>query len=295
MSIVRLLYLLLFFTSLVAGEQKVVLISGATGGVGAATVEAFQQKGWKVWAGYRSVAKIPQNLKNLLNVNWVELDVTSAEMVNSTIQLIIEKDGRIDALINNAGYAIIAAEEATSIEDAQKLFDVNFFGPLRLIHTVAPHMRKQHSGYIINISSGAGVRAIPGVGIYSASKFALEGLSEALAVELSPWNIEVSIVEPGTINNDGNKHCIQGSRTCNEPIYKKLAHNFRNQLAAWAQTAQSSNDVASIIVQITETSHPNLRYQTSQRGTDIIGKKLVDPTGNAMREEQIRFFRELIN
>ena len=179
------------------------LISGATSGIGLATAKAFHEKGWKVWAGFRQ--QIPEELKE--KVRFCHLDVTDERLVQATVKTILEQEGRIDLLINNAGYGLIGAEECVTIEEAQRLFDVNFFGLLRLTQAVLPAMRQQRSGHIINISSGAGVSGIPGLGLYSASKYALEGLSESLAATLSPWDIKVSIVEPGFVKNQWGRHC----------------------------------------------------------------------------------------
>lgn len=283
----------LLLTGSLVAEQKVVLISGATGGIGLAATKAFQKEGWKVWAGYRS--EIPNDLKQLDNVRWVRLDVTDERMISEAVQMVLKEDEKIDALVNNAGYGIIGAEECVDIEEAQKLFDVNFFGVLRLIHTVVPHMRKQCAGHIINISSASGVRSVPGLGIYAASKFALEGLSESLAITLSPWNIRVSLVEPSGINNEWSKNCMIGKRPCQETIYTKLAKNLSDKLALWAQTAQSSDEVGALIVTIAQTSEPHVRYQTSPKVKEIVGRKLVDVTGDAMRDEQMKFFHDLVD
>jgi len=126
------------------------------------------------------------------------LDVTDDDLVQMAISNILQEDKRIDALINNAGYGVIGAEECVTIDEAQQLFNVNYFGVLRLTQAVLPTMRQQRAGHIINISSGVGVHSFPGL-IYSASKFALESMSESLAATLSPWNIKVSIVEPGFV------------------------------------------------------------------------------------------------
>lgn len=255
--------------------EKVVLISGATRGIGLATAKAFQKKGWKVGAGYRQY--IPEELQNLKNIYLCNLDVTQESLIQSTIETILAKEGRIDVLINNAGYGLIGAEECVTIEEAKHLFDVNFFGVLRLIQGVLPTMRRQQSGHIINISSGAGIQGFPGLGLYSASKFALEGLSESLAATLSHWNIKVSIVEPGSVENDWGKHCVTGSRFCKEDFYNKLNQGVSSMLAV--PQGQTSEEVASLLVKIAETPNPNVRYQTNIDMETWITEQLVDPTG----------------
>jgi len=288
--LVSIFFAFLLVTSGLFAEQKVVLISGATSGIGLATVKAFQEKGWKVWAGFRQY--IPDELKTMENVSLCHLDVTDDTLVQETIETILKKDARIDALVNNAGYGLIGVEECVSLKEAQHLFDVNFFGCLRLIQGVLPTMRQQQSGHIINISSGVGVHSLPGLGLYSASKFALEGLSESLAATLSHWNIKVSVVEPGFVKNDWGKHCVIGSRPCNEEFYKKLNQGICSMLSI--PQGQPSRDVANLIVAIAETSQPSVRYQTNTDMTEWIAEKLVDPTGMTSQQSNLDFIKRTI-
>jgi NADP-dependent 3-hydroxy acid dehydrogenase YdfG len=124
MKVLKLLFAFLFVLSGLSAEQKVVLISGATSGIGLATVKAFQEKGWKVWAGFRQ--NIPDDLKTMENVSLCHLDVADDLLVQTAIEVILKKDGRIDALVNNAGYGLIGVEECVTLKEAQHLFDVNF-------------------------------------------------------------------------------------------------------------------------------------------------------------------------
>lgn len=141
MQFLKLFFLFLLVTTEVFAEQKVVLISGATSGIGFATSKAFHEKGWKVWAGFRQ--HIPDELKQMENISFCRLDVTDDRLVQSAIETILKKNGRIDALINNAGYGLIGPEECVTIDEAKHLFDVNFFGALRLTQAVLPTMRDQ--------------------------------------------------------------------------------------------------------------------------------------------------------
>jgi NAD(P)-dependent dehydrogenase (short-subunit alcohol dehydrogenase family) len=287
-----LVILALFAVTAVSAEQKVVLISGGSGGIGCATVKAFQDNGWKVWAGYNR--HIPKNLQGAENVTLVHLDVTSDQQINDCIEQILAVDGRIDALVNAAGYGIIGAEETIALESAERLFDVNFFGSLRLIKAVTPTMRAQNSGHIINISSTSGVRAVPGLGLYAASKFALEGLSESLAVTLSPWNIKVSIVEPGSVKNQWLDNCLMKFIGPEEPVYVKLKHKLYGLLSLLASNGQDCSEIGELIATIAETENPSMRYQTSQKVTDVVAKKLVDPSGNIMRDEHQKLFDSMV-
>jgi NAD(P)-dependent dehydrogenase (short-subunit alcohol dehydrogenase family) len=290
MQIFYFILLSFFIATNLFAQQKVVLISGATSGIGLATTTAFHEKGWKVWAGCRQ--RIPEELKEMKNVRLCPLDVTNDRQIQATVEAILKEDGRIDALINNAGYGLIGAEECVTIDEAQHLFDVNFFGALRLIQGVLPVMRQQKTGNILNISSGAGVHPLPGLGLYCASKFALEGLTESLAASLSPWNIKVSIIEPGFVKNNWGKHCMIGSRACHEEIYKKLTIAMCNMLAV--PRGQPCQEVAALLVQIAETPQPDLRYQTTIDMKQYIAETLIDPTGNKTLEQNINFLNKMI-
>lgn len=272
-------------------EQKVVLITGATGGIGLAAAKAFQEKGWKVWAGYRE--QIPEELKQQENVSLCRLDVTDDHLVQAAINTILQKEGRIDALINNAGYGLIGPEECVTVDEAQALFDINFFGPLRLIQAVLPAMRKQKSGHILNISSGAGVYSFPGLGLYSASKFALEGLSDSLAATLAHWNIRVSVIEPGFVKTNFGKHCIVGSRPCNELFYQKLTQGICQWLSI--PQGQPCKEVAALLLAVAETAEPRVRYQTSLDITDWVAEKWIDPTGMNEYRDNLDFINRRIN
>ncbi len=289
-----LLSLLLMFCSLFANaEQKVVLISGASKGVGLASVKAFCQKGWKVWAGYRQT--IPEDLKEIPGIRWCQLDVTLDDQVNQVIKNILAEDGRLDALINNAGFGVVGAEETVTIEEAEQLFQVNFFGVMRLTQAVLPIMRQQGSGHILNISSGVGIQAIPGLGIYSASKFALEGFSESLAATVSPWNIKVSIIEPGFIQNDWALHCLLGSRKCECDFYSQLNAHIYQWLTTSRAYGQSCDEIANLLVMIAENPEPNLRYQTSDGVKEWLSEKLVDPTGNQTLQSNKEFLKRFLS
>jgi NAD(P)-dependent dehydrogenase (short-subunit alcohol dehydrogenase family) len=281
------------FLVLISGlhaEQKVVLITGATNGIGLATAIAFHDKGWKVWAGYRQ--NIPNELRQLDSISFCHLDVTNDILVQSAVDTILKTDGKIDVLINNAGYGLIGVEECLTIEEAQHLFDVNFFGCLRMIQTVLPSMRQQKSGRIINISSGVGVHSLPGLSLYSASKFALEAMSDSLAATLAVWNIKVSIIEPGFVKTDWSKHCVNGSRQCNEGFYKQLNDGIKTWLSV--SQGQQPEEIASLIVEIAETSQPLVRYQTNEGMKKWVSTKLVDPTGMNSLQDNLQFINQMI-
>ena len=274
------------------GSSKVVLITGASSGIGLAAAYAFQKNGWNVWAGF--FPNKPKELQSTDNLHFFPLDVTDEITIQTAVQTILNEDGKIDLLINNAGCGLLGPEECVTIEESQNLFNVNFFGPLRMIQAVLPTMRQQRSGHIITLSSITGVQALPGVGIYSASKFAIEGLHESLAATVSPWGIKVSLVEPHFVNTPFGKNCAIGSRPCNEPIYKKITQEIVKTITHAMPQGQSTEEVAELLVTIATTPHPDFRYQSSPGVTKLVGKTLVDPTGNNRNNENIQSVNRMI-
>jgi NAD(P)-dependent dehydrogenase (short-subunit alcohol dehydrogenase family) len=199
-----------------------------------------------------------------LNVSMkLPLDVTSGESITRAVNSTLQQFGRIDVLVNNAGYAVRGAVEEVPVQEADRMFDVNLFGVMRMVQAAAPHMRKQASGQIINISSVSGKLVTPANGVYSASKFALEALSNALRLELEPFGIHVVIVEPGTIKTQfhnkveaSGQSIFANSASPYQPLYQKylvVNENMRKQ--------EPGPEVVSKVVQhVIETAHPVARY-----------------------------------
>ncbi|WP_336936401.1 oxidoreductase [Acinetobacter beijerinckii] len=172
--------------------SKVILITGASSGIGLATADLLNEAGFIVYGTSRRTSDSSQYKFNL-----IELDVNNEDSVNRAIAKVIKNEGRIDVLINNAGFAIApAGAEESSMQQAQAIFDTNFFGVVRMTRAVLPVMRKQNSGLILNISSVLGLLPMPFGALYSTSKHALEGYSESLDHELRTQGIRVSLIEP---------------------------------------------------------------------------------------------------
>lgn len=187
-------------------KENVVLITGCSSGFGRMMAETLARRGYFVFATMRGVnsrnAAAANELKQFaeresLKLRVLELDVTDESSVTRAVDSVISDAGRLDVAINNAGYAIAGLTEAFTTAQAQRIFDTNFFGAVRVNRAVLPHMRRQGSGLLVHISSGAGRVAIPGTAFYSATKFALEALSEAYRDELATLGIDSVIVEPG--------------------------------------------------------------------------------------------------
>ncbi len=178
--------------------NKVVLITGCSSGIGRDLAQRLSQAGYTVAATARCVEAMDG-----LDVSLkLPLDVTSPELIQRAVNSTLEHFGRIDILVNNAGYCQVGAIEELSDTQIHQMYDVNVYGVIRMIRAVAPHMRSQKGGQIINISSIAGKLVTPANGIYSSSKFALEAISDALRLELQPFNIKVVLIEPGAIKTN---------------------------------------------------------------------------------------------
>lgn len=179
----------------------VVLIAGASSGMGKAIAEALLKEGCKIYGTSRKV-EMPaaeetgqRDVKGFLKM--IPLDVCDQDSVDRAVQHVIDKEGRIDIVINCAGFAMAGSVEDTTHEEAFMEFNTNFFGTHRVCRSVAPHMRKQGKGLIINISSTAGLISVPFQAFYSASKYALEAMTEGLRIELQPYGVKVALIEPG--------------------------------------------------------------------------------------------------
>ena len=175
--------------------SKTVFITGCSSGIGRATAKRFAQNGWNVLATMRH-PEAESDLTQIDRVLLLPLDVTEREHITSAVEAGIAQFGRIDALINNAGYGQYGLFEAISPESIQAQFAVNVFGVMDVTRALLPHFRANQAGIIVNVSSGAGIFTLPMMSLYCASKFALEGFSEALAYELASQNIRVKLIEP---------------------------------------------------------------------------------------------------
>ncbi|HEX7975514.1 MAG TPA: SDR family oxidoreductase, partial [Anaerolineales bacterium] len=173
--------------------DKVVLITGCSTGIGRDLAQELAHSGYTVAA----TARKAETLEDLDVALKLPLDVTQPGSIHQAVDCVLQRFGRIDFLVNNAGYAVRGAVEEVPVEQAQQMFEANVFGVMRMIQAVVPHMRQQKSGRIINISSVSGKLVTPANGTYSATKFALEALSDALRYELEPFGIQVVVIEPG--------------------------------------------------------------------------------------------------
>lgn len=181
-------------------QPKVILITGASSGMGYQTARILAEQGHRVYGAARRVEKIEELA--LYGVQALRLDITNEQSVTQVVQELIEREGRIDVLINNAGYGYFGAIEDVPISDAKHQFEVNIFGLARITQEVLPYMRAQKSGRIVNLASVAGHVTLAFGAWYNATKYALEAFSDALRMEVKPFGIDVVIIEPGAIRTD---------------------------------------------------------------------------------------------
>lgn len=269
-------------------KANTVLITGGMHGLGKEIAKAYKNEGWNVWVTSRYPEKY---LDTIPGVQCLKLDLTDEASIRNAVQMVMAKDGHIDVLVNNAGYGVIGPEETISLTQAKAQFDANFFGPLRLIQEVLPSMREKRQGHIINISSTSGLRALPGLGIYAASKFALEAISESLAALMHPWNIKVTIIEPGAIANDWASHCEKGDRMQEQFPYELLTQNLQQLLIDKSKTGQPMVEIAQLIVNVSKNPKPDFRYQTNTQAKEVAELSRKDSKGN----ESIAKMQQLSN
>ncbi|MCV0366227.1 MAG: SDR family oxidoreductase [Nitrosopumilus sp.] len=243
--------------------EKVALVTGSSSGIGLETALALSRDGYKTFASMRNTKKAGEleqaAKKENLAIEIIELDVDREESIVSTIKKIITDCGRIDVLVNNAGYGQFGCTEDVSIDDFRKQFETNFFSIIRIIQEVAPIMRKQKSGNIINISSVAGRMGLPGSPAYISSKFALEGLGECLRYELGQFGIKTTLIEPGVIKtNFFESMKIPDSKT--DPKYKELTDHILAGLKMMVQMGTPPSEVAKVIMKAIHDDEMLPRY-----------------------------------
>ena len=238
-----------------AAQKRVVLVTGASSGIGYACAELLAARGYRVYGASRRPVASPL-------VEPISMDVRDDASVHDAAAQIIAREGRIDIVVNNAGIAIAGAVEDTSIEEAREQFDVNFFGVMRVCRAVLPALREQRTGYIVNIGSIGGLVAIPFQGLYSASKFALEGLSESLRLEVSRFGVHVVLIEPGDHRTGltGNRRNTMDSQS--NPAYRDRFQRAVERMAAYEQHGPEPQAVAHLLLRIVNNPRPRLRYAT---------------------------------
>ncbi len=244
--------------------EKIALVTGSSSGIGLETSLSLARNGFYTFATMRDLKKsekIKEKIENEnLTMEILELDVDNDQSVNTAVKTILEKKERIDVLVNNAGYGMWGTVEDVSMNEFKEQFETNFFSIIRLIQKVAPVMRKQGSGSMINVSSVAGRIGFPVSPAYISSKFALEGLSESLRFELMPFGVNVVIIEPGVIKTNFFNSMKLSEKSQQGSVYKDITEKVISGVKMMAEMGTDPKEVANTIIKALKEEKPLPRY-----------------------------------
>ncbi|MFJ9392303.1 oxidoreductase [Nocardioides sp. NPDC101246] len=257
---------------------KVALVTGASSGIGAATARRLARAGWIVYGAARRIDRLAELEPD--GVRPLALDVTDDAAMVAGVEKILAEEGRVDALVNNAGYGSYGSIEEVPLEEARRQIEVNLFGLARLTQLVVPGMRERGSGTIVNITSIGGKITTPFGGWYHASKFAVEGLSDALRVELAPFGVDVVVVEPGAIATEwGDIAMESGRKVSGDGPYAELVEKMASSLEgdAMARLASDPDVVARAIEKAVTAKRPRTRYAVGFGAKPILAARRVLP------------------
>jgi NAD(P)-dependent dehydrogenase (short-subunit alcohol dehydrogenase family) len=263
-----------------SSNKPVVLITGASSGFGRLTAEHLSRQGYTVFATMRDTsgrnAGTAQELRKFAgrisaDLHVADMDVTRDESVDQCVRQTIDRAGRIDVLINNAGFGYIGLMESFTIPQAQRIFDTNVFGVLRTIRAVLPHMHKQHSGLLLQVSSGAGRIVVPSMGLYCASKFALEAISEAYRYELAADGIDSVSIQPGAYPTAIFAKIEHGEDAAREEHYTRARNIGTKVGTALESSTADPMEIPAAILEIIETpaGSRKLRYRIGKGASGV--------------------------
>ena len=258
--------------------SKTALVTGASSGIGEETARTLHKLGYTVYAAARRTDRLKQ--LTAIGIHALTMDVTDDESMSSGIEKIITETGRIDVLVNNAGYGSYGAIEDVSLDEARRQFEVNVFGLGRLTQLVLPHMRAQRSGTIINISSMGGRLTTPLGGWYHATKYAVEALSDALRIETAPFGIDVVVIEPGGIRTEWSgiaadhlEETAEGSAYASQ--IKAVANSMRSESTNKRQSPPSV--IADTVEKIVTARKPRTRYVVGFAAKPLVTLRRILP------------------
>jgi NAD(P)-dependent dehydrogenase (short-subunit alcohol dehydrogenase family) len=273
-------------------HQKVAVITGSSSGIGLQTSLMLARNGFITYATMRTpergtVIKTTIEKENL-PIKVVQLDVTDDDSVKGAIRTVESDTGRIDVLVNNSGYALGGALEDLSIEEIKAQYETNLLGLIRVTQSVLPIMRRQKSGIIVNLSSGAGIFGIPGASAYTSTKFAVEGLSESIGYELEPFGIKVVLIEPGFVQtNFANAMVIAKKAQDPTSPYSQILQRTAANSAEATKGGSSPDLVAKVILDAVTNPNPNLRY--------LVGKDVENWVASKKSLNEAEFFNMIRN
>jgi NAD(P)-dependent dehydrogenase (short-subunit alcohol dehydrogenase family) len=244
-------------------NEKVALVTGSSRGIGFVTSTILARNGFLTYASMRNLDKEKEIRlvvdKEKIRLKTIQLDVTDSNSVDNAIKSIMEQSGRIDVLVNNAGYGLVGAFEELGIEEIKQQYETNLFGVIRVTQAVLPIMRKQKSGIIVNMSSGAGRFGYPNGSAYVSTKFALEGLSESIAYEVEPFGIKIVLVEPGFVRTNFSNVVGKRSQSPNSQ-YSKMTEKMADNIEQMKLKSSPPELVANVVLEAVTNKNPNLRY-----------------------------------
>lgn len=252
--------------------KNTILITGASSGIGNATAKYFQEKGWNVVATMRTPDK-EKELTQLENVLVTRLDVQDSASIASAVKDALGRFGKIDVLLNNAGYGAFGVLEATPMEKIRRQFDVNVLGLFETTKALLPHFRASKSGMIINISSIGGKMTFPLGTLYHGTKFAVEGLSEALSFEMEAIGVKVKIVEPGAIKTDFAGRSFDFNNDENLAEYQPLVGKLMAAFEPFVEAGSASEVVAQVIYEAATDGTDQLRYTAGPDAKEIVANR----------------------
>jgi NAD(P)-dependent dehydrogenase (short-subunit alcohol dehydrogenase family) len=247
--------------------SSVVLITGASGGFGQSCAEHLAGLGHRVYGTSRR-AEFPDSFDPSSNLSFnpdsspvmLPMDVCDDDSVRSAVDFVLKREGRIDVVVNNAGVGLAGAVEDTSVEEARSLFETNFFGVLRVCRAVLPTLREQGSGRIVNVSSLAGLVTIPFQGFYSASKYALESMTDAMRMELRPYGIQVTLIEPGDFKTGFTQSRIFAAASGEGSPYRESCERAVAVMEHDEQSGADPQQLAELLAKIIAKPSPGIRY-----------------------------------
>ena len=263
-------------------SNRIWLITGVSGGLGRALAKEAALQGEIVYGTLRKPEQINEFNELVPGKTFgIQLDVNNHDQIKSVVEQIITQSGRIDVLVNNAGYGLFGAIEELSMEEARMQMETNFFAVLAMTQAVLPIIRKQKSGHILQISSMSGLRANSGTGLYNASKFALEGMSEALALELQPLNIRLTLVEPGPFRTDwAGTSSVSAKNKIEDYELSSGARLRLLQSTSGKQPGDPAKAAKAILIAV-NSEHPPLRL--------LLGKVALDAVRDKFRTVEEEF------
>ncbi len=243
-------------------QRQVVLITGASSGIGKACAAHLHARGYRVYGASRRPVMGP--------FETLSMDVDDDDSVEAAVMHVLSREGQLDAVVNNAGFGFAGAVEDTSVVEAKQQFETNFFGVLRVCRAVLPSFRKQGRGRIVNVSSLGGVFGMPFSGLYSATKFALEGMSEALRLESRPFGVHVSLIEPGDFKSNFTAVRRTTVESRRNPAYREAFGRAMKAAERDEQNAPTPEPIARLVERILVTRSPRLRYSIGMPSQRIV-------------------------